>query len=124
MTREGKVKDELVAIACKIPGLRIWRNNIMVVPRENKGGVHYYRAGLIPGSADFIGLYWGIFVAVECKATSKDKLTKKQEKFSAMVIKLGGISLRIDSSNLQQFEALLNEDMERVNHARNPIGKG
>ena len=124
MTPEGKVKDEMVKIACRIDGLRLWRNNIMVVPRENKGGVHYYRAGLVPGSGDFIGLYWGVFVTIECKATSKGKPSKKQENYSNMVRNLCGISLLIHSGNLQQFKALLNEDLERANNARHSIGKG
>ena len=75
----------------------IWRNNIMGVRpsgRSNK----LYRAGLPKGSSDWIGLYAGVFLAIETKYRSKP--TAMQRAFLDAVDRAGGIALVCDETNV------------------------
>ena len=85
---EDELKDKIQVIASRIPRLRLWRNNVMGV--KTKRG-DWYRAGLPKGSSDLIGVYCGLFVAIEVKVKGRQP-SQEQKKFMAAVRSNKGIA--------------------------------
>ena len=70
--------------------IRAWRNNI-----DMRGRVHH---GLCVGSSDIIGIFHGLFLAIEVKIPGKTP-TDDQWKFINNVISDGGIAFYACSVN-------------------------
>jgi len=83
---------EFELAAGQVPGLVVFRNNCGVLP-DNRGGMVRFGVGNDCGGSDFIGWYYGVFVAFEIKADddgTDPKRLAKQENFIAQVISAGG----------------------------------
>jgi len=74
--------QSLVLKFLKAIKVRAWRNNT-----GSRGGVHY---GLCVGSSDIIGIFHGLFLAIEIKVPGKTP-TPEQWDFINTVISEGGI---------------------------------
>ena len=96
----GQISKILIKKASEVEGLRIWRNNVGRVPVR---GGRVYSFGLPTGSADYIGFFWGVFVALEVKGEG-DKLSDEQEKFMKVCEQYGCITSVIDSDNVEEFD--------------------
>ena len=82
---EGQLQDAIRLELGKSPYGVWWRNNCgFDAERKIRYGVGN------PGGADLIGLYFGIFVAVEIK-TERGRLTPEQKMWGELVEKKGGI---------------------------------
>lgn len=77
-----------VRMAADECGAILWRNNTGAY--KDKGG-RFIRYGLCVGSADWVGIWRGRFLAVECKAPGK-KPTPEQISFIDAVNAAGGIA--------------------------------
>lgn len=88
-----------VLAACMIElsklGARVFRNNTGVLQDKNGRPVKF---GLCVGSADIIGIYKGLFLAVETKSLGKRvKPDSAQDKFLRMINAQGGIAFECDN---------------------------
>lgn len=102
---EAQLKSRLVTVATKIPGLRLFRNSVGVF-KNPKG--KFYRHGLPKGSSDFIGIYYGRFVALELKTSGK-KPDKQQIKWLAMIKMFGGIVGVVTPESVEDLPRYLRE---------------
>lgn len=98
--RERTIMRRILIALCRIPGVRLFRNNIGLAKYPDGSRVQY---GLCPGSADLIG--WrsvtvtpdmvgrtvAVFVAVETKA-ARGRVTAGQNNFISRVREAGGIA--------------------------------
>ena len=76
-------------------GARVFRQNTGMLYNRQGTPVQY---GLCKGSADIIGIYKGLFLAVECKALGKRvKPDSAQDKFLRMINAQGGIAFECDN---------------------------
>jgi Holliday junction resolvase len=55
------------------------------------------------GTPDFLACLDGRFIAIECKATSKSKVSSLQKKNLEDIRKAGGVALVIHSENLEEL---------------------
>lgn len=82
---EADVQKQCMKAASEC-GALVWRNNTGAY----KDGDRYIRYGLCKGSADIIGIYKGLFLAIEVK-TKTGRASKAQNLFISAVNKRGGI---------------------------------
>jgi hypothetical protein len=75
--------------------VKLFRNNVGVASFQGGAKVRY---GLLPGSADIIGILHplGRLISLECK-TPTGRLTDDQEKWRRMVIRMGGFACVVRS---------------------------
>lgn len=93
-TPEAKVKDKIKAIL-KAHGA------YYAMPI----GTGYGNAGV----PDFLCCCNGVFIAIEAKATSKDKPTALQEKNLREIREAGGVTFVIYADNLEELEQCLSK---------------
>ncbi len=94
MTLESDVQRSIRQALGLVPGLACWRNNTGVYFDKRNVPIRY---GLCVGSSDLIGLYQGRFLALEVKRPG-GKLSPDQERFLALVTKLGGVAAVVHSA--------------------------
>lgn len=92
VTPEGKVKDSIKKIIDKYPSA--WY--FMPIPAYHRG---------IP---DFIGVYRGIFFAIEAKA-GKGKLTALQRLVKTSISNTRGIYLVVNEENVADVDRMLHQ---------------
>lgn len=80
---EDQLIPRLLVILTGGTGLILWRNPRGFDERTKQ------RFGLAPGAADYIGIYRGLFVAIEFK-TERGKQRPEQREFEALVTRAGG----------------------------------
>lgn len=83
---EAQLQDRIRLELGTVADLVLWRNNCGVAER----GGHKIRFGVgNPGGADLIGVFRGLFVAVEIKTLS-GRQTPEQQTFEQLVRRKGG----------------------------------
>jgi len=89
MTTEAKFQAAIMIAASKIPGMRVWRQNVGSVKKAGGGMFH---AGPPKGAADISGIYApsGRRVEIEVKAAGK-KPRPEQIKWGSFIHTAGGI---------------------------------
>lgn len=92
-TPEGKLLLAIKAALHKEPGLLLWRNSVGATKHEGRLVTY----GLAVGSADFIGLLDGRFIALEAK-TAAGRLSDAQSSFLDMVRRFGGFACVVRSA--------------------------
>lgn len=73
----------------------LWRNNTGY-DHEKKA-----RYGLVIGGSDCIGMWLGLFLAVECKGTG-GRLTAEQMRFLQLVYERGGVAVAVGPNEWEQ----------------------
>lgn len=96
MTPEGEVKNKIKKI---LDAHSEYITYLMYVP-TGYGGV---------GTEDFTLCAYGIFMAVEAKATEKSKLSEMQKERRLKVLNAGGIHLIIHKDNLDVLSMFLDK---------------
>ncbi len=90
---ESQIQNAVRLILCANTDFVLWRNNIgTAIYRDDDGAVASrveYGIGN-PGGADLIGIWRGLFAAVETK-TPKGRQSEAQRAFQALVERKGGI---------------------------------
>jgi len=92
MTPEKKVKNEVAKLLIQH---HVW----YFMPVSNGMGRH--------GIPDFVCCVNGHFLAIECKATSKDKTTALQDREMARILEAGGTSFVINDENISFLQRYL-----------------
>lgn len=80
--------QQLVRLKCSELGAVVWRNNVGAY-KDHTGRMVFF--GLCKGSSDLIGMYKGVFLAIEVK-TPTGKLRKEQRLFLDLVRNAGGLA--------------------------------
>lgn len=88
---ETKVSHEIMWALNGIEGLRLFRND---AGRHKLANGSWVISGLCKGSSDLIGIYKGMFVAIEIK-TMRGRISDEQFKFIRLIRHLGGFALVI-----------------------------
>jgi hypothetical protein len=102
--RETILMSKIRAVLCRRGSpVRLWRNNVGVLPDGNGGRVAY---GLGKGSSDLVGLIvgQGRFLGVEIKRPNQ-KPTAEQEAWLKTIRDFGGIAVVLRS--VEEAEELL-----------------
>jgi len=84
---------------------RVWANNTGAIKLKDChlcGTTERFIKFGLPGSSDIIGIYKGLFLAVEVK-TGDGFQSKVQKKFEKMVCNMGGIYVLIRETNVEQL---------------------
>jgi hypothetical protein len=89
VTPEGQILRDIRLALGREPDLVIWRLGAGVTVDKKTG--RHYRAGLVPGAADLIGILapTGLFFALEVKAP-RGRLSEQQRRWGALVTRMGG----------------------------------
>lgn len=96
-------------LAATAAGARVWRNNVGLLYTQDGRPV---RVGLVPGSADLIGLTaTGRFLAIECKRPQGGRVSKEQQHWLDFVTGMGGLAIVARSG--QDVTDALNEEAAR-----------
>jgi hypothetical protein len=103
-TEEARLNGQIRAALPLYPFLRLWRNNT-----GKRGGVRF---GLAVGSADWVGLLRGRFVAVEAKGKFGET-TPEQDAWLADTRKRGGFACVVRS--IGEFHAAVKRMMRGDN---------
>lgn len=93
-----------------VESCRVWANNTGVGRDLNSERV--VRFGL-KGSSDIIGIYKGLFLAIEVK-TGNARQSKYQKNFQTMIDKFGGIYVVCRESNVEQIDKIVEEIYENI----------
>jgi len=101
----------LVEIPKRYPGVRIWRNNRIDAMALGAGGrLRRVKAG-VDGQADLSGIGpGGVRIEIEVKA-GRDKMSKSQIAFQAMILNHGGIY--IEARDVDECMAALREEIRQ-----------
>lgn len=88
--------DHLMICACRIPGVRVWRQNVGSIAFIDPatGLRRVFRSGLPNGAADIAGLHGptGRCLQIETKAPGK-KQSADQQRWETMITQHGGLYL-------------------------------
>lgn len=90
---------------CRHSFCRVWSNNTGLGRDLNSERI--IRFGL-KGSSDIIGIYKGVFLAIEVK-TGNAKQTKEQINFQKMIDTLGGVYVLCRETNVEQIDSLVEQ---------------
>lgn len=107
---EKDIKRDIVRYL-KISGVFCWVTTTTGIWDPTKG---YFRkrtgAGMMNGVADILGIYKGLFIAIEVKR-KPNKPTKEQEFFLSEVKRQGGISMVAYSLEevIERFKGVFND---------------
>jgi hypothetical protein len=118
MTPEGRILHDIRLALGREPDLVLWRLGAGVTV-DKKTGKHY-RAGLVPGAADLIGILapsgrrWGLFFALEVK-TARSRLSPQQKLWGELVTRMGGFYRVVRS---------VDEARAALDDARRLVGRG
>lgn len=91
---ESEIQDAVRLELGREPDLVLWRNNIGMAWMRNGTPVKFGVGG--PGGADLIGVYRGLFVAIELK-TPIGRQSKEQRQYQQLVERKGGVYVVIRS---------------------------
>lgn len=83
-----------------------WRNNTGAMTSNYNGKARFMKFGEV-GSADIVGVLFGKFVAIECKAEGVCKISEKQNEFREKIEKNDGIYYV--ANDLNSFEIWIKE---------------
>lgn len=101
---QNVVKQVLLTLS-KLPYCRVWSNNTGV--GRDLSSERIIRFGL-KGSSDIIGIYKGLFLAVEVK-TGGAVQTQDQKRFQKMIDTMGGIYVVCRETNVKQIETRIED---------------
>lgn len=101
-----------VLITMSKPHSMVWANNTGV-GRDLNYDDRIIRFGL-KGSSDIIGLYKGIFLAIEIK-TGNAVQNKFQKNFEKRVRQIGGIYVVITEKNVEQVSNIVEREYQELN---------
>lgn len=106
---ESAILADCLQFLSLLPDCFAWRNNSGAIALQSAGSKRrYVRYGLV-GSSDIIGVWRGIFLAVECKRPGNTP-TDAQESFMSAIRAKGGVAVWVDS--LDALLDRLNEECD------------